>query len=201
MDSFLGDREDNVRSATFQLAFFKLVHAFSHETGHLLQTFLGRGQDDTPPGLSGGAATRHQESSGGEAGEAIEVALFGGLVDFYNDDSALGNLSTGFPWVTPRQGEAWRMDLYSVGLLLQPDWTGDGNILVSRSSLRSAVSRGRSGRPRVDGIRLVSSMRQATPSQSLMRTGFGRRRAGSDIDVDALRRFSSPPIDLDGRQA
>jgi hypothetical protein len=89
-DTFRRNSGQKAYSALFQLSLFKLVHAYIHETGHLIQTFLGHGQQDTPPQASGGRQTRRRGEGAGEAGEFMERALFAGLVDFYRDSSKLG---------------------------------------------------------------------------------------------------------------
>ena len=84
------NEESSQRIALFQVSFFRLVSAYIHEIAHLIITFIGHGRSDTPPQASGGRWARQPDTSEGEAGEFIERAMFGGVLDFYRDRSPLG---------------------------------------------------------------------------------------------------------------
>ena len=93
MEYYRRNNRSKYNSSLFQLSLFRLCLGYLHETGHLLQTFVGHGEQDTPPQAGSG---RH--SSGGEAGEFMEKAFMGGLVDFHNDGTTLGTQVCGFDY-------------------------------------------------------------------------------------------------------
>lgn len=70
------------------------MHPFTHEYGHVFQTFLGNGRVNTPPNASGAKASRdtHRIGSEGEAGAFLERALYGGIISFPRDQFPNGDI-------------------------------------------------------------------------------------------------------------
>ena len=73
---------DNTQFRTFVFIF---ANMFLHEMGHLLITFLTKGQTATPLHMgaqTGGYALR---AGNGEAGRNLETIIFGGTIEYYRD--------------------------------------------------------------------------------------------------------------------
>lgn len=68
--------------ATFRVFQFLFAHTFLHEiAGHLLITYLGQGRFTTPNNI------QHRLYSGGEAGRALELKMFGASLEYFRDHS------------------------------------------------------------------------------------------------------------------
>ncbi|KAK3067241.1 hypothetical protein LTR53_015998 [Teratosphaeriaceae sp. CCFEE 6253] len=189
----------DLTSAIFQLNLLRLIHGYLHETGHLLQTYIGHGLRNTPPPMSVGRLSR---GDGPEGGEVFEKMMIGGLLDFYNDSSQLGR-HVGFPWISfdldssdgsNQQEHARRVSLYSIGLFLQPNWQGGSGPIITTSERTSTVLRLGLDRPRIPGASVVSTLRPSQAVINTVRAGLGPPQPGNDMDASTLRRFSSPPV-------
>ncbi|CAK4035023.1 Hypothetical predicted protein [Lecanosticta acicola] len=199
-------RGRNFNSALYQLSLFRLCHAYLHEIGHLLQTFLGHGDCNTPPLMSGAPHSRQTDIEG-EAGEFFEVLLFGGLVDFYMDGTELGGevrellfdqqcsladwVQDGFPWmISPLDTDAKRLALHTIGVFLAPDWLGGQGPLVLASMTSSPIPRVGARRwVFMTGAQLASSFRSA-PGTAVPIPII----TGADLETRVLRRASPPAL-------
>jgi hypothetical protein len=137
----------NQQDGSFLIAFYKLVHGINHEYWHILQTFLSQGREDTPPNMSGVRASRntHRADREGEAGEFGERALYGGVVNFPQDQYPNGNLgfegeSMGYPWINRSDGFNGRVCADSLTRLMHAGWqdpeTADRTLLTEDLNIR-----------------------------------------------------------------
>ena len=70
----------------FRSFVFMFAHVILHELGHMLVTFLSRGEAVTPPRIKAevsGYSNRYR----GEAGRNLELILFGGNLEYYFGDA------------------------------------------------------------------------------------------------------------------
>ena len=70
----------------FQTFVFMFAHVFLHELGHMLVTFLTRGEAVTPPRIRA-QVSGYSDKYKGEAGRNLELILFGGSLEYYHGDA------------------------------------------------------------------------------------------------------------------
>lgn len=57
---YLNDRR-TFTMALWQLNMLRIFYGYLHELGHLVETFVGHGDQDTPPPASGGEISREKK--------------------------------------------------------------------------------------------------------------------------------------------
>ena len=70
----------------FQAFVFMFAHVLLHELGHMLVTFLTRGEAVTPPRIRA-QVSGYSGKYKGEAGRNLELILFGGNLEYYIGDA------------------------------------------------------------------------------------------------------------------
>ena len=70
----------------FRTFVFMFAHVILHELGHMLVTFLTRGEAVTPPRIKA-EVTGYSNKYRGEAGRNLELILFGGNLEYYLGDA------------------------------------------------------------------------------------------------------------------
>lgn len=76
----------DINNQRFRTFVFMFAHVFLHELGHMLVTFLTRGEAATPPRIR--AKVRgYSDKYKGEAGRNLELILYGGNQEYYFGDA------------------------------------------------------------------------------------------------------------------
>ena len=70
----------------FRTFVFMFAHVFLHELGHMLVTFLTKGEAATPPRIRA-QVSGYSDEYKGEAGRNLELILFGGNLEYYFVDA------------------------------------------------------------------------------------------------------------------
>lgn len=115
---------------------FKVIVGSIHEAGHLVQTYVGLGQQPTP---NWAAVTRPRHPNEIDMGEWWERNIFGGSIDFHQDDiDALGRTPVGYPWFYPDDAAdpyAHRIDITSIVAITKGDAVQLGNPLLTLTDM------------------------------------------------------------------
>ena len=85
---------DHERQHTFRAFMFKTANTLFHEMAHVFVTYLTKGQSLTPPQIND--PTVKVSESGGEAGRAMELLIFGGTINYFHKPAS-GKPSSGGP--------------------------------------------------------------------------------------------------------
>ena len=85
---------DHERQHTFRAFMFKTANTLFHEMAHVFVTYLTKGQSLTPPQIND--PTVKVSESGGEAGRAMELLIFGGTINYFRKPAS-GKPSSGGP--------------------------------------------------------------------------------------------------------
>ena len=76
----------DINNQHFRTFVFMFAHVFLHELGHMLVTFLTRGEAATPSRIRA-QVSGYSDKYKGEAGRNLELILFGGNLEYYFGDA------------------------------------------------------------------------------------------------------------------
>ena len=165
-----------------------------HEFGHLKVTYLGHGEQATPPRIRG-ANPRERGTGQGESGEFFERGLFGGLIEFHIDQWPHGD--RGFPWIYVGRNEARRADINSIVRLMRGIVPQTEGPVISLTNTSTEARELENERPRVTGSGIGQQagtiMGVRARSEQPLSSPSAPRLPGSNLPVDRLRQLTASP--------
>ena len=189
--------DTNENRIRWYVAQFRIVRTIVHELAHLLITYLGHGERDTPEKIRGRDG-RGTSVEAHEAGEFFEQGVFGGLVEFLRD-ALFDEGEEEFPYVCVTQKDAWRVDRNSLVSLMQGPVPLDANcpvVMMTTHRLQEQHNRtARSNYVNQIGPGYGTVLRPNARGQSRQDTqnNVGEQEPGTDHSVNDLRQWSAGP--------